>query len=695
MRELIRWSLVGVLLILSTPSVAEESMADTSTDPYLWLEEVEGEKALAWVREQNERTLGELEADERYEQLYADALEILTSDDRIPYGSLRGKWVYNFWQDEAHVRGLWRRTTKKSYKTDAPEWDVILDFDELAKAEDENWVFQGSNCLEPDRDRCMITLSRGGKDAAVKREFSIAERKFVDDGFVMPEAKSDFSWLDENTAVVSSDWGPGTTTESGYPRIVKLWKRGTPLEKAEVLFEGETKDVGSWGYVIRRPTGNHVFVVRGVTFYENERYYRRPNGKLEKLPLPPKTDMTGVLGRQAIIKIDEDWEYQNKTYKLGSLLAFDLDTSKVEVIFEPTERVVFDGAVVTKSSIVVTLLDNVVSRVKRYKRKGGQWVGRDVPVRDNGNVSVTSATAYADDFLINYEDPVTPDSLYYVSKRNRVKKWKQLRPFYDATGVVVKRGTATSKDGTKVPYFVIAQKDVLDKGPAPTLLYGYGGFQIPVRPGYSSVMGKLWVERGGVYVIASIRGGGEFGPAWHQAALKHHRQRAYDDFHAVAETLIQTKVTTHEKLGIRGGSNGGLLMGVAYTQRPDLYTGVLCLVPLLDMVRYDKLPPGASWVAEYGDPDDPDDLAYIKTYSPYQNLKKDKEYPKVFFLTSTKDDRVHPGHARKMAARMAEYGHPFYYFENIEGGHGAAANQKQRAHELALEITYLNRVLAN
>ncbi len=696
---------VSVWAVAGAPqAVAEETVQD---DPYLWLEEVEGERALEWVRARNAETLGALEADPRYEDLHANAVSILTAQDRIPYGSYRGGYVYNFWQDETHVRGLWRRATLESYRTDAPEWDVILDIDALAEAEDENWVFEGANCLAPDYQRCLVTLSRGGTDASVVREFDVDARDFVEDGFILPESKGGADWIDENTLFVARDWGEGSLTTSGYPRVVKIWERGKALEEAPTVFEGEEADVAVSAFSLRRPEGTVHMVRRAPSFFEGTNYILRDDRTLTELPLPLDISLMGYMAGQMLVMPQTDWatdvDGESVTYATGTLYSFDLASlletgvlPRLTQVLAPEARASIQSVSDSRSYMVVTLLENVTAEMKRFSfdAESGTWTSTDIPLPANGSAYVASANAFHDTAFVGYESFLVPDSLYELGLADlSLSDLKQLPARFEADGYVTHQYQAESADGTQIPYFVVHKEGVTLDGSNPTLQYGYGGFRIALTPSYSGTVGKLWLEQGGVYVVANIRGGDEFGPAWHEAALKTNRQRAFDDFIAVSEDLIERGITSPERLGIYGGSNGGLLVGAAVTQRPDLYGAVVCAVPLLDMLRYHLLPPGASWIGEYGNPDIPEERAAIAAYSPYQNLSADAEYPRVFFQTSTKDDRVHPGHARKMAARMLEQGHAIRYYENIEGGHSAAANLLQSAQRLALMYTYLSQEL--
>ncbi|MEL7485960.1 MAG: prolyl oligopeptidase family serine peptidase [Pseudomonadota bacterium] len=669
--------------------------AEEGADPYLWLEGVEDERALDWVRGQNDRSLSELEGDARFKAFHDASLEIYNSDERIAAPSLVGDTVRNFWQDADQVRGLWRRASLSSYLAGEPEWDAILDIDALADAEKENWVFKGAGCLAPENNRCILSLSRGGSDAVVRREFLIDESGFVEDGFILPESKGATAWLDENTLLVGVDFGEGSMTTSGYPRQTRLWKRGEDPAEAPVIFEGEDADVGIWPYSITRDGKTYGFITRSVTFFEKEHYLLDEDGAPSKLPFPARSDVEGVLDGLIIAALQEDWSHRRRKFSRGDIVSYDPKKNRAELVFRPTDRQAVGGVAAPENGLLVQILDNIVGKVKSIKRERGKWNVEDVDLPGEGDVSLGGVNATGDDFFLYFDSPTTPATLHYVDAEGARTSVKQSPAFFDAEGVVMRQYEAKSADGTKVPYFVIGRDDVLEAGNAPTIQYGYGGFEVPVTPGYSGTVGKLWYEQGGVYVIANIRGGGEFGPRWHQAALKENRQRAFDDFFAVSEDLIKRGVTSPEKLGAFGGSNGGLLMGVALTQRPDLYNALAIGVPLLDMMRYHKLLAGASWIGEYGDPEIPEERAFIRKYSPYQNLDADGEYPRVFFFTSTKDDRVHPGHARKMAALMEANEQPFLYYENIEGGHGAAANRKQAAYRTALQYIYFMRQLSD
>ncbi|MBI1399860.1 prolyl oligopeptidase family serine peptidase [Hyphomonas sp.] len=691
---------------LVTPDITAQAAA-FDPDSHLWLEAVEGKDALAWVEAQNARTLADLTADPNYAGFEAAALDALNSSERIPYGTVRDGLVYNFWQDTTNVRGLWRRTTLASYATDTPDWETILDFDKLAADEGQNWVYKGADCFRPkagDTYRCLISLSNGGKDAVINREFDLETKSFVDGGFVTPEAKQGLAWASPDTLLVTTDWGEGTLTESGYPFIVKRWSRGTPLADAAELLRGAPTDVGVWPMTIKLEDGRVLQgAVQAETFFTSK-YFWFPDGETAAVqwPLPPMVSVNGVYKGQLLFSLQQDWTPEGRgAFKAGDLVAFNLEDflkkrqlPKVELAFRPSATQAVDGVAVAKGAALLAISDNVVGKVLRLEPSASGWTTAPIELPGSGQVGIAFADEDETAVFLNYEDFLTPSSLLnYDIASSAVTTLKSLPAKFDTAGLRVDQFFATSKDGTRVPYFIVHREDMKLDGTTPTLLYGYGGFQVSMTPGYSPVTGRLWLEKGGAYVLANIRGGGEFGPNWHQAGLKQNRQRIYDDFIAVGEDLVARGITSPEHLGIMGGSNGGLLMGVILNQRPDLWNAVVVQVPLLDMLRYHLLLAGASWVGEYGSPDVPEERAFLETISPYQNFEASKPYPVPFFVTSTKDDRVHPGHARKMAKRFEEAGLPFLYFENTDGGHAAAADQTARAKRSALEFTYLTRQL--
>lgn len=679
---------VAAGLLVPAMTLAEE-------DPFAWLEEVEGERALDWAREQNAESLDYLKSHPLFEPIHERNLEIYNSEERIAYPGQMGGQIYNFWQDAEHVRGIWRRTSPEAYRQEEPEWETLIDVDRLAEAEDENWVWSGSDCRYPDYDLCLVSLSRGGADATVVREFDLREQRFVEDGFRLPEAKSAVAWRDADSVFVGTDFGAGSLTDSGYPRIVKIWKRGTPLEQAETVFEGDKSDVGTWAFRAWDGDDYYDMIQQSTSFYTRN-YFVLRDGEPARLDLPEDAEFTGLLDGQVLVELKSDWKRGDTTFRQGALLATGIapllaGKAEFEVLFKPTERASITSVSSTDNAFLVNILDNVISRVVRFRHDAEGWHRHEMEMPSPGAVSIVSTDDKTDSYYFNYTGFLTPSSLYEADALEDTSRVIKSQPaFFDPEGMTVQQYEATSADGTKIPYFMVTPRGFEPDGENPTLLYGYGGFEISMRPSYSATAGTAWLARGGVYVVANIRGGGEFGPRWHQAALKENRQRAYDDFIAVAEDLVRRDITSPEHLGIQGGSNGGLLVGATFVQRPDLFNAVVCQVPLLDMKRYHKLLAGASWMAEYGDPDKPEEWAYIKEYSPYQNVSKDADYPKVYFFTSTRDDRVHPGHARKMVARMKAQGHDVLYYENIEGGHGGAANLNQAALNSALSYTYLH-----
>jgi prolyl oligopeptidase len=682
----------AVLMLLLAVNVR----AAGEKDPYLWLEEIDGQKALEWVKQRSAADTAELEAVPEFAPIHERLIEIFNSSDRIPYPDVRGKMIYNFWQDEEHVRGIWRRTTRDQYVTDSPDWETVLDLDALADAEGENWVWKGASGLRPEYTRFMISLSRGGGDATVEREFDAVSKTFVDDGFYVPEAKSDVDWRDENTLWIGTDFGEGTLTDSGYPRLAKLWKRGTSLESATTIFEGPVDEVGVGAYSMHTPEGRYDMVYRLPEFFRGTTYMILGE-RLVKLDFPEDADLKGIFKDHLLLSLRTDWIVGGTTYPQDALLAIELDDflaggRDFSILFQPEERVALDAVATTKNYVLVTTLDNVHSRLYRHTLEDGKWTSEEIKLPGLGTAGISGTSDEDDVFFITYTDFLTPSSLYIVQEGKKPEAIKTTPEYFDATGMKVGQYEATSADGTKIPYFIVMPKGFKKNTTYPTMLYGYGGFEISMIPRYSGTVGSSWVARGGVYVLANIRGGGEFGPKWHQAAMQEKHQHAFDDFIAVAEDLIERKITTPEHLGIVGGSNGGLLVGACFVQRPELFHAVVCQVPLLDMKRYNKLLAGASWMAEYGNPDT-DDWEYMKTWSPYQNLDEKKDYPKVFFYTSTRDDRVHPGHARKMVKKMTDMNKPVYYYENTEGGHGVAANLNQRAYMWALTYAYLWKML--
>ena len=681
-------------------SLGAQAQAAPSSDPYLWLEDVAGERALDWVRERNAATQTQLQAWPHYAATRDAIRAILDSRERIATVTRQGDALLNFWRDDANPRGLWRSTTLADYRKPTPAWQTLLDVDALARAEGENWVFKGADCLAPDYAHCLIRLSRGGADAVVLREFNLRTRRFVADGFTLPEAKSRGVWINRDEIFVATDFGPGSLTASGYARQIKRWRRGQPLAEARLAFEGRAEDVGVWVSVEHTPGHARTVFTRSINFHSREHALLMGDA-LQPLALPPDAQFS-FWRERVLVELRSDLQQGDQLLPRGALLVAQVadllrGAPRYEVLFRPSATRSLAGFSTTRDRLLLTLLDQVTGQLEERYFADGRWQARVVAAPRPGTLSVTplhdpnlAQDALAEHYLLSYVDFLTPDRLLLGRAGGGALDTLQSQPaFFDSTGMRVEQRFAVSKDGTRIPYFVVWPRGAKADGRNPTLMYGYGGFRVSQKPFYSGSVGSAWLSRGGVYVVANIRGGGEFGPAWHQAALRDKRQNSFDDFAAVAEDLIKRGVTQTSQLGISGGSQGGLLTATVMLQRPELFGAVVSQVPLLDMQRYHRLLAGASWVAEYGDPDVPADWAFISRYSPYQNVKADAQLPPVLFTTSTRDDRVHPGHARKMAARMIEQGHRVSYLENIEGGHGLAADNAQRAVTSALTWAFL------
>ena len=675
-----------------------ENMFEAENDPYIWLEEARDEKALAWVEDENNRTLAALATDPRFDELQAEALAILDAQDRVPYGSFYPDGIYNFWQDETNPKGLIRRTTMDSYRTDNPVWETVLDIDALAKAEGREWAYSGRTCLEPERTLCLLSLSDGGKDATVMREFDGKTGKFVEDGFDLPESIGSASWVDRDTLLVTRDFGEGTMSESGYPLTTRLLKRGQSLSDAPEVFRGEPTDLGAGSYVLRDSDGvEHARIAyRSIDFWNSANFVEH-DGKWVQLDIPSKAGLAGIVGDRLLFSTDVDWTVGGTTFPADSIVSVDLEDWKrdpngvdYELVWAPGDRQTAQGVAVTSDALYVSVLDNVRGRVIRYERDGGKWRTKPLALPDNSTIGVISTADTSDELMINVTGFLEPSQLfYYDGSSDTLEVLKTSPARFDAGGASVVQHEATSKDGTKIPYFVVLPKGGLDKGPLPVRMTGYGGFQNANTPGYLGLTGKLWLERGGAYVLTNLRGGGEFGPSWHQNAIRENKQRTWDDFIAVAEDLQARGITTPGQLGITGGSQGGLLVGTAITQRPELFNAAVVWVPLFDMLRYPYIGRGASWIGEYGDPRIAEQRAWIEPYSPYQALLNGKDFPSPLFITSTADDRTHPSHGRKAAARLAEIGQPYYYFEDTVGGHSGGVDNAQRAKLQAIEFTYM------
>ena len=670
-----------------------------ANDPHAWLEDVSGAKSLDWVKARNARAEAEIAGTPAFKSLEAQILAILDSDAKIPGVEKIGEYYYNFWKDKQHERGIWRRTTLAEYRKAEPKWETVLDLDALNQAEGSKWVWHGADCLRPDYRRCLIALSPGGSDADVTREFDLVTKQFVQDGFFRPEAKGGLGWIDQDTVYVFTDFGEGSLTSSGYPRVVKQWKRGTPLSAATVVYEGKPTDMYIAAVHDHTPGFERDFVSRTLAFYNDELYLRGKDGTLGKIDAP-NSAQKNVHKDWLLLELREPYQAGGKTYKAGSLIATNFDDFMAgkrdfTALFEPTDNAALAGYTWTKDHLILNVMEDVKNRLSVLTPGKDGWTrSAFVGAPTIGTLGVGAVDADESNALwLTATDFLTPTTLSLAEVGKAPEKLKSNPVFFDGSRDVIEQHFATSQDGTRVPYFLVRPKDLAFDGKAPTLLYGYGGFEVSLTPSYSGAIGKGWLEKGGVYALANIRGGGEYGPRWHQAALKANRHKAYEDFAAIADDLVARKITSPAHLGTMGGSNGGLLMGNMLTQYPEKFGAIVVQVPLLDMKRYSHLLAGASWMAEYGDPDTKD-WEFIRTFSPYHLFDAKKSYPATLFTTSTKDDRVHPAHARKMMAKMEAAGKDVRYYENIEGGHGGAANNAQAAHMWALAYTFLWQQLA-
>jgi prolyl oligopeptidase len=669
---------------------------DTTNDPYIWLEDKDGAKPLAWVEAENARTLPRLQNDPRYATFHAEALAIAAAKDRIPMPDQRFGRIYNFWRDAEHPHGLWRWTSEADYAAAAPNWTVALDLDALGKAEGKQWVWKGATCLQPEERLCLVALSEGGEDAVTYREFDLSTGKFVEGGFTLPTSKQNASWVDKDTLLVARDWGQGTTTASGYAFVMKQVKRGQPLSAATEVYRGAATDQGGTAAsVLTDDKGNRLVVIqRRSTFFGADKLIWTPTGT-RPLALPPRTFPVALVDGQVIFSTSEPWG----TVPAGAIASVPLadverGTMTPTVIFAPNARQSVDGVAGTRSKLIAVVTDNVRGRAMVFSHGAKGWTSAPLALPDNASIDVASSSDRNDHAYLTVTGFLTPTSLWTLDAAGGApKSIKTLPPKFDASNDVVEQFEATSTDGTKIPYFIVHKKGIALDGTTPTIMTAYGGFEVSMTPAYSGSTGKLWLERGGSYVLANIRGGGEFGPAWHDAGRKTKRQIIYDDFAAVAKDLFARKLTSPAKLGIYGGSNGGLLMGVEFNQHPDLWKAVTIQVPLLDMIRYEGIAAGASWVDEYGSVSVPAEKAFLETISPYQNIKKGVAYPEPYIWTTTKDDRVGPQHARKFAARLKEYGLPYLFYEDTAGGHSGDADIAQGARLQALQMTYFAQKL--
>ena len=686
---------MAATVLAGTPVMAQTAPTD---DPYVWLEDKDGAKALSWVEAENARTLPRLRNDSRFAGFYRDALAIASAKDRIPMPSQRNGRILNFWRDADHPQGLWRATSEADYANPNPAWTTLIDLDALSKAEGKKWVWKGATCLLPEERYCLVSLSEGGEDALEMREFDLQTGQFVAGGFRLPTSKQGATWVDRDTLLVSRDWGQGTMTASGYPFVVKMVKRGAALAAATEVARGAAADqLGTYATTVADGAGRKlVMIERRQDFFGGDKMVWTAKGGARKLAMPPRAFAEGMVDGRVVFRTQDDWG----AVPAGGVAAVplaELEAGRATpaLVFAPSPRQAVDGVATTKNKLIVSYMDNVRGRMAVYTPGASGWTAREVALPDNASIDLASATDENDRLFLTVTGYLQPTTLYAydagAAAAPRVVRTTPAR--FDAAGLTVEQFEAASSDGTKVPYFVVHRADAPLNGRTPTIMTAYGGFNIAVTPGYNGTLGKLWLEKGGAFVLANIRGGGEFGPKWHDAGLKTHRQIIYDDFASVARDLFRRKLTSAEKLGIYGGSNGGLLMGVQFTQHPELWNAVTIQVPLLDMVRYEQIAAGASWVGEYGSVSNPEEAAFLRRISPYANIRKDGRYPEPYIWTTTKDDRVGPQHARKFAARLKEYGKPYLFYEDTAGGHSGDADIEQGARLQALQMTYFAQKL--
>lgn len=693
-------SLVSAALLTGAGAPPSPAAAPAD-DPFVWLEDWTGPRAMQWVEAENKATVDAFQKDPRYAGYYKDALAIASAKDRIAMPMLIHGRVYNFWRDADHPQGIWRYTSPADYASDAPHWTTVLDLDALSKAEGKKWVWKGANILDPEERLALLNLSDGGEDAVTLREFDLETGQFVKGGFDIPKSKQNEGWLDQDSILIARDWGEGSMTKSGYPFVVKILKRGEPLAAAKEIYRGEASDqVGTFPMILSDGSGNRAaFLYRGVTFFGNETYLVT-DGAVKKLPLPTRSQLQGMVDGQVLIQTSEEWKSGGVTVPSGSLAAVPLaalqsgEVLKPQILFAPNARQSIDGVAATKGHVILSINDNVRGRVQVLTPGTAGWTSKPVALPDNATISIASASDKDDKAYLAVAGFLAPTTLWAMDAADpKPAQVKAMPARFDAAGLVVDQFEATSTDGTKIPYFIVHKKGMTPDGGTPTIMTAYGGFEVPMTPSYAAITGKLWLERGNSFVLANIRGGGEFGPAWHEAGLKTKRQIIYDDFAAVAQDIFARKLSSPKKFGIYGGSNGGLLMGVEFNQHPDLWNGVVIQVPLLDMIRYEQIAAGASWVDEYGSVSVPAEKAFLEKISPYANIRKGVKYPTPYIWTTTKDDRVGPQHARKFAARLKDYGIPYHFYEDTAGGHSGDADIEQGARLQAMQMVYFSQRL--
>ena len=684
------------------------SKGPESPENYQWLEEVEGKPAIAWVEASNRETESRLTKSPLYQTLYEQALTILSSPERLPSISQKGEYVYNLWQDSDHPRGLYRRSLVSDFTNKSPTWETVIDFDALSATENKQWVFKGLNCLAPENRLCLMSISEGGGDTIEIREFDAETLKFVAQGFNLLAAKTTIDWIDENQVFVGTDFGADSQTDSGYPRQVRIWNRGTPINDAKLIYSAEKSSVSASGHRYKDGQYSVDIITDATTFWES-RHQLLINGKLSEIALPTTATINDFIKGQLLVSLKQEWQFNGRILPQGAVLLVrpqalvtpeKAAAHDITLLIEPGNDFIVEEIHASPRGILVIGLVDVKASARLYTSVNGQWRFQNLDLPAVGSLSIETIDHKTGEFFARFEDFLTPPSLYHVDSNLNARVVAAQPASFDASQFKVEQYFANSTDGTKIPYFAVMKKDMQLDGKNPTHIFSYGGFRLSLKPSYSGsyedlngAYGKLWLERGGVFVLANIRGGGEYGPAWHSSVLLENRHKAYEDFEAVARDLVSKKITSAEHLGIEGRSNGGLLVGATMVRHPELYGAVISGVPLLDMQRYHTMLAGASWMAEYGNPDIESNWQWLKDYSPFQNVSADKKYPPILFYTSTRDDRVHPGHARKMAAKMKAQGHLVEYYENREGGHGGSSTKEQLAKRVALGYTLLWQTL--
>jgi len=681
------------------PVDARPTIAAPDDDPYLWLEEIEGPRAIAWVEAQNAATLARFTG-EAFARDRDTLAALLDRPDNIPFVTRRGPHLYNVWKDATNPRGLWRRTTLDSFRTDRPQWEILLDLDALAASEEEDWIWRGAAVLHETHDRAILSLSRGGSDASVLREFDIAGKSFVSDGFYLPEAKGSISWLDRDAVVLSSAYGGGMATRSGYSRTARLWRRGNGVPTAQMLMETTPESMGLWASVDHTRQVETVWFVDKPGFFDTIVWIGDRHGNNVRLDLPTDVEVDSY-GDWLVVKRRTAWTIGGRTHPPDTLLGISLSSflagaRDFAVLFETGERRALEGFLWCNGLLILSILDELNPLFEVLAPSPQGWSrSRLDGLPEIGVVRVWRFDADPaesnGDLLASAQDPITPSTMSLIEPGKAPVVLKRAPRTFTPDGLVVTQHQARGLDGERIPYVQVGPAG--ETGDAPVHLGGYGGFGLSLLPTYSTSIGKLWLERGGTSVTANIRGGGEFGTRWHDAGRLANKSVSHDDFAAVAADLVRRGVTRPERIAAEGGSNGGILITNMLTRYPERFGALFCTIPLIDMRRYSKLLAGASWVAEYGDPDKSEDWAFLQNFSAYHQAVPGRRYPPILLATTRKDDRVHPGHARKMAAKLQAMGYEAYFYEPAAGGHGYGKDNKETAAFVSLGYTFLRETI--